>query len=120
MLQKASEPFALLSSWLGEGRAGRDILAGPVQGCVEIFRRRSVEPQHDILRHAETVPRPVAATLDPSGARIRRERCKLGLGSMIRNRSRSAPAEHATHHVSKGDYKPAPSPRRPSPINVAG
>jgi hypothetical protein len=53
--QESAQPLGLLGGGRSDGRASRDVLSGLVQRDVQIFGGCAVEPQNDVVRHAQTL-----------------------------------------------------------------
>lgn len=53
--QEGTQPLGLLGGGRSDGRASRDVLSGLVQRDVQVFGGRAVEPQNDVIPHAQTL-----------------------------------------------------------------
>lgn len=59
--QKSPQALGLVRRGRSDGCAGRDVLSDLVQRDVQIFSSWAVEPQNDVIPHAQTLIAPLAA-----------------------------------------------------------
>lgn len=69
--QESAQPLGLLDGGRSNGCANRDVLSSLVQRDVQIFGGCAIEPQNDVIPHAQTlIARRAAPVGRGGGARI--------------------------------------------------